>query len=103
MPYEETSKLSETGTAEFYNGEQFDLHTAAREIAPATEVIRQRNEQLLGTAADRIVDQAVTAYAQEGIAQLEQFLGEKPRPRSVEAVSRAGEWIDFARKHELSR
>lgn len=101
MPYEESSKLSETGTAEFYNGEQFDLRSAALDIAPATEVIRQRNEQLLGAAADRVVDRAVSTYAQEGIAQIEQLLDEKTQ--HVEAVRRAGDWIKFVRDYELLR
>lgn len=100
MPYE-PSKLSQTGTAEFYPGEQFDLHTAALDIAPATEVIRQRNEQLLGVAADRVVDRAVTDYAQQGIADTERYLREKAG--YVEAINRAGAWLDFARNHELSR
>lgn len=101
MPYEESSKLSETGTAEFYNGEQFDLHSAALDIAPATEVIRQRNEQLLGAAADRIIDNAITDHAQQGITKIETYLDENAR--HVEAISRAGAWLDFARNHELSR
>lgn len=97
MPYE-PSKLSQTGTAEFYPGEQFDLHSAALDIAPATEVIRQRNEQLLGAAADRVVDQALEDYAKKGIAEIEGYLAkESKEAQYTNAVEQATLWLCYAR------